>query len=152
LQVGEKFNRYNVESQRGKSKIEKLNYDPLDRALKQLEEGLKLASLESKNKLLRDGVIQRFEYSIDLSCKFIQRYLRHIAQVDESNIRSKKDLFREAAKLKLINDSGAWIGHYNARSETSHVYNNETAQAAFARAAMFLPDARALLESLRNAD
>ncbi len=132
--------------------MEALNYDPLDKALLQLEEGLKLAQLEPKNELLRDGVIQRFEYSMDLSWKFIQRYLRHVAQVEETNIRSKKDLFREAAQLKLIADSGAWIGHYNARNETSHVYNSETAASVFLRAAMFLPDAKALLESLRHAN
>lgn len=131
--------------------MERLNYDPLEKALKQLEEGLKLAQLEPENELLRDGVIQRFEYSMDLSWKFIQRYLKHVAQVEETSIRSKKDLFREAARLQLVADSGDWIGHYNARNETSHVYNSETAKSVFARAAMFLPDGKALLESLRHA-
>jgi nucleotidyltransferase substrate binding protein (TIGR01987 family) len=132
--------------------MERLNFDPLERALKQLEEGLKLAQLEPKNELLRDGVIQRFEYSMDLAWKFIQRYLRHVAQVEESSIRSKKDLFREAARLQLIADSGDWIGHYNARNETSHVYNSEIAATVFMRAAMFLPDAQALLKSLHHAN
>jgi hypothetical protein len=44
----------------------------------------------------------------------LQRYLKTIAQVEESNILSKKDIFREVAHLRLITDAELWIGHYNA--------------------------------------
>jgi nucleotidyltransferase substrate binding protein (TIGR01987 family) len=128
-----------------------LSFDPLAKAIAQLERGLTEIASDPENELMRDGVIQRFEYTMDLSWKFIQRYLKEIVQVDETAIRSKKDLFREAARLKLIADAEAWIGYYEARNETSHTYNSETAQDVFAQARLFLTDARDLLEALRNA-
>ncbi len=130
--------------------MEKLNLESLENALKQLETGIAKTQQNPDDDLRRDGVIQRFEYSMDLSWKVIQRYLKIIAQVNEADIRTKNDLFREAARLKLITDAGAWIGHYEARNETSHVYNRDSAIAVFERAKLFLPDAKALLESLHH--
>ncbi len=127
------------------------NVGPLEKALKQLEAGLDKMKIDPSDELRRDGVIQRFEYSMDLAWKLIQRYLKVEAQVDEASIRTKKDLFREAARLKLIASAESWIGHYEARNEASHVYNLETAIAVFERAYMFLLDAKELLESLRHA-
>ena len=93
-----------------------LNLEPLEKAIAQLHVGIAQSKGDPDNDLLRDGVIQRFEYTMDLSWKMIQRYLKHIAQVEESAIRTKKDLFREAARLKIIIDAEEWIEHYEARS------------------------------------
>ena len=128
-----------------------LNLDPLEKAIEQLKSGIQQSKVDPDNELLRDGVIQRFEYTMDLSWKMIQRYLKHIAQVEESAIRSKKDLFREAARLKIIIDAEAWIEHYEARNETSHTYDPHTAEEVFDRAELFLPDAISLLEVLKHA-
>lgn len=131
--------------------MKKLNFESLEKAIKQLSQGLKEVEKNPDSELMRDGVIQRFEYTMDLSWKLLQRYLKTIAQIDESDLRTKKDLFREAARLKLVADAGAWIGHYEARNETSHVYDSNKAQAVFERIALFLPDAKNLLENLKSA-
>ena len=131
--------------------MEELNLTALENALKQLQEGLDRAKSDPNDELWRDGVIQRFEYSMDLCWKLIQRYLTVIAQVSDSSIRTKKDLFREAAKRDLISNIEAWFKHYEARNETSHTYDKEIAKKVFNRAAVFLPDAKILLESLRDA-
>ena len=128
-----------------------LNLEPLEKAIEQLRSGIKQSLADPDNELLRDGVIQRFEYTMDLSWKMIQRYLKHIAQVEESAIRTKKDLFREAGRLQIIMDPEAWLEHYEARNETSHTYDSQTAEAVFIRAELFLPDAISLLETLRHA-
>ncbi len=123
---------------------------PLEKAIAQLETGLQTTATNPADDLHRDGVIQRFEYTMDLAWKLLQRYLREHFQVQDAAIRSKKDIFREAARLQLIDDAERWIGHYEARNETSHDYNHEKAEAVFERAKMFLPDAQALLEVLRR--
>ena len=128
-----------------------LNLDPLEKAITQLKSGLDQSHADPDNELLRDGVIQRFEYTMDLSWKMIQRYLKHIAQVEESAIRTKKDLFREAGKLGLISNVEAWFGYYEARNETSHTYDPQIAESVFKQAEMFLPDATRLLEALKHA-
>ncbi len=127
-----------------------LNLESLEKAIDQLKSGITQCTGDPHNELLRDGVIQRFEYSMDLSWKLIQRYLKHIAQIDESAIRTKNDLFREAARLRIVSSAEAWIGHYEARNETSHTYDSETAQRVFERAKLFLPDAKELLETLKH--
>jgi hypothetical protein len=63
--------------------MEELNLDPLENALRQLEDGLEKAQMDLTDELHWDGVIQRFKYSMDLAWKSIQRYLRVIAQIDE---------------------------------------------------------------------
>ena len=128
-----------------------LNLDPLEKAIGQLKSGIQQSKVDPDNELLRDGVIQRFEYTMDLSWKMIQRYLKHIAQVEESAIRTKKDLFREAGRLGLITNIEAWFGYYEARNETSHTYDPQIAESVFEQAELFLPDAVSLLESLKHA-
>ena len=128
-----------------------LNLEPLENAVAQLRSGFVQSKADPDNELLRDGVIQRFEYTMDLSWKMIQRYLKHIAQVEESAIRTKKDLFREASRLGLIANVESWFGYYEARNETSHTYDPQIAKSVFKQAEMFLPDAIRLLGALKHA-
>ena len=128
-----------------------LNLEPLEKAIEQLKSGLHQSHANPDNELLRDGVIQRFEYTMDLSWKMIQRYLKHIAQVEESAIRTKKDLFREAGRLGLITNVEAWFGYYEARNETSHTYDPQIAESVFNQSELFLPDAIILLKALKHA-
>ncbi len=125
-------------------------YDSLALAVSQLRDGFAEANAHLDNKLMRDGVIQRFEYTMDLAWKLMQRYLKVIAQVDESVLRSKKDIFREAARIKLIDDAEAWIAHYEARNETSHDYHASKANLVYARIQFFLPDVELLLKAFDN--
>ncbi|MHB1927750.1 MAG: nucleotidyltransferase substrate binding protein [Leptospirillum sp.] len=127
-----------------------LNLEPLEKAIEQLKSGIKQSHAVPHNELLRDGVIQRFKYTMDLGWKLLQRYLKHIVQIDESAIRTKNDLFREAARLGIISSAEAWIGHYEARNETSHSYDSETARRVFERANLFLLDASRFLETLKD--
>ena len=132
-----------------------LEYEPLEKAVSQFEKGIERVqktSVDELDELLRDGAIQRFEYTMDLAWKFLQRYLKSELQVDDSTIRSKKDLFRESARLQLIDDAERWMAHYEARNATSHDYDPEKAAAVLAQAVKFLPDVKKLLETLRSAD
>ncbi len=49
--------------------------NPLENAVRQLAAGLAAANAAPDNELLRDGVIQRFEYTYELSHKTLRRYL-----------------------------------------------------------------------------
>jgi nucleotidyltransferase substrate binding protein (TIGR01987 family) len=131
--------------------MEKLNLSLLKGMIEWLEDGLLQASSKPGNDLYRDGVIKRFVCTMDSCLETIERYLRTIVQVDERNIRTKKDLFREAAEFKLIGDAKAWIGHHEARNKSFYGYEQVTAKLVFQRVIVFLPDAKLLLESLRHA-
>jgi len=131
--------------------LAELHTDALVAALVQLEAGRAEAEAAPHSTLLRDGVIQRFEYTVDLCWKLLQRYLRHIAQVPETDLRTKKDLFREAARRELIADPQTWFDYYDTRNQTSHTYDADIASDIYAHAQPLAADARRLLEVLRDA-
>lgn len=127
-----------------------IDLSPLRLAVASLRRGINRAVTAPADEELRDAVIQRFEYTMDLSWKLIQRYLRE-AGIPESEFRTKRDLFREAARVGLIADPVKWFGYLEARNETSHVYNVEVARAVYEKALSFLDDVVELLERLKEA-
>lgn len=129
----------------------RLSVEALEKAIVRLEEGFSEAERYPELLTVRDGVIQRFEIAMDLSWKLMQRALKDIYQVNEGTLFSKKDIFRQAAKYHLLEDTETWFGHYDARNKTSHIYDSEEAARAFERARAFLVDAKLTLERLRNA-
>ena len=131
--------------------MSRLSVESLEKALARLDEGFADAARYPDLLTVRDGVIQRFEIAMDLCWKLMQRVLKEIYQVDEGTLLSKKDIFRQAAKHRLLDDTEAWLGHYEARNKTSHIYDNEEAGRAFERARAFLADARITLDRLRDA-
>jgi len=115
-------------------------------AVAALEQGL--VEYEQYPQLLtvRDGVIQRFEIAMDLSRQTLVRVLKELFGLEEA--AATKDTFREAAKLGLIADAEAWIGHLAARNRTSHTYDSAIAAQVFANVLIFVPDVRDLLQRL----
>ncbi len=127
-----------------------LQIDSLRKAIAALGEGFAEQAAYPELLTVRDGVIQRFEIAMDLSWKVTSRVLREVYGVQSSDILTKKDIFRQAAKCQLLTDPEAWFGHYDARNDTSHVYDSDIAQQTFERARLFLVDAQALLQRLSH--
>ena len=128
-----------------------LHLDALEAALQQLDAGILEAHVKPDSTLARDGVIHRFANTVDLSCKLLQRYLRDIAQVPETEFRTKKDLFRVAGRMELLADAAAWIDYYEARNMTAHTYDGAVAGQIYRLAAPLARDARLLPQGLRDA-
>ena len=126
-----------------------LDLSALEKAAASLRRGIDRSLAAPEDEELRDAVIQRFEYTMDLSWKLIQRYLR-LAGVPESEFRTKRDLFREAAKMDLVSDPVGWFAYHEARNSTSHIYHAEVAQAVYSKALEFMPDVSDLLNNLKK--
>lgn len=124
---------------------ENLILTPFRKALASLEEVI----AQPKNDFIRDATIQRFEYTYELAWKMIKRHLDWAGFSDTAAL-SRKDLFREAAKIGLIPDPERWFDYNRARNESSHAYNQEIAEDVYKIARDFLPDAAALLAALRG--
>lgn len=122
----------------------KLDLTALHKAVHSLNRAIE----QPKNEFTRDAVIQRFEYTFELSWKMIKRYLKVEAGVEEFNIRN---LFRLAAQHQLLSDADNWFRYNQARNLTSHTYNEITAEETYAIAKQFCPDAKTLLMNLENA-
>jgi nucleotidyltransferase substrate binding protein (TIGR01987 family) len=62
---------------------------------------------------------------------------------------TRRELFRQAAENRLIDDVELWMSFHAARNETSHTYDNETAEEVSETAQHFAAAAQSLLTSLR---
>ncbi len=120
-----------------------LDLTPFSDALAQLDAGLKEALEQPQSELLRDGVIQRFEYSHELALKFIRRALETYFG-DPVDQMTYNDVLRTAAERALINDTKAWFGYRAARNKTSHTYDAAIAAEVFGSALPFLRHGREL--------
>ncbi|MBI2605418.1 MAG: nucleotidyltransferase substrate binding protein [Deltaproteobacteria bacterium] len=121
---------------------EKLDLSSLEKAIRSLDDILK----QPVNPYVRDGVIQRFEYTVELCWKFLQRQLK-ILGVAAGN---PKDVFREAQKSRLIDDPAPWFEFLRYRNLASHAYNDDVAAEVHEAARTFPPFAKKVLASLKT--
>lgn len=124
----------------------RLDVSPLRMALASLD----LALAQPKNEFIRDSVIQRFEYTYELSWKLLKRHLEEDEGVANIDQLTRKQLFRVAFEKGLIRGIEEWFAYHRARNETSHAYNAAIAEEVYDAAGRFAPDARNLLDELER--
>ena len=99
---------------------EKLN--DYKRATSRLNEATKI-QLEAD--IVYDGVIQRFEFTFELSWKLMKMFLEFMGIAD---IKSPRTTIKEAFTYGLIEDGEQWIDMMVDRNKTSHLYDEEEAK------------------------
>jgi len=127
----------------------RIDISPLGDAVRQLEQGLLEAERQPSNELLRDGVIQRFEYTHELAIKFIRRVLETVFG-DDVDRTAYNDLLRTAAERGLIESAETWFAYRAARNKTSHTYDATVAAEVYTAARLFLADAQYFLTHLHD--
>lgn len=75
--------------------------------------------------IIKQGLIQSFEYTHELAWKVIKDYLTHQGN---PNITGSRDATRETFQLGLITDGEAWMDMIKSRNLTSHTYDEDTAK------------------------
>ena len=98
---------------------------------------------------VRSGIIQNFEVAYELSWKMMKRWLETNISAESVDGVTRRELFRQAAENRLIDDVELWMGFHSARNETSHTYDSGTAEEVSEVAGRFVAAAQALLTSLR---
>ncbi len=128
-----------------------LDLTPLQKALESLAFAIDRTEREKPDDMLRDSVIQRFEYTYELCWKMLKRRLKLDAPspeaVDEMSFR---ELIREGAERGLIDDPVAWFNYREKRNLTSHIYDEDIARNVYQAALAFLPDAKSLFAALQK--
>lgn len=89
-----------------------------------LHEGL----FEAGEDLLKEGLIQRFEYTHELAWNVLKDYL---SAQGITGIIGSRDATREAFTNGLIADGHLWMDMIRSRNQSSHTYNETTATAIF---------------------
>ncbi len=123
-----------------------LDLTALRKALISLENALQ----QPKNEYIRDSVIQRFEYSYELSWQALRRFMQENLGRDKVINLNRKDQYRLAAETNLIDDPKLWFEFHDARNSTSHAYGETIAEKVYAAAVRFAPVARRLILELER--
>ncbi len=103
----------------------------------------------AERELMRDGVIQRFEYTFELAWKMLKRYLEEYG-LEKVDSLTNRDLFRVGFEQGLLRDAEPWLAYLKSRNLPSHTYDQATAQAVYQSGKDFLQDARFLLTQIRE--
>ena len=120
----------------------KLKHEQIIKALNQLEksivnfkkidlypEDIDFIEKDDLYLALREFMIQRFEFSVDLFWKYIKRYIEEEMK-KEIELVSPRTVIREACRVKLVSeeDSQKIMEIVDARNMTSHTYKEEIAE------------------------
>lgn len=98
-------------------------------ALARLHEALE-ESKENDSLTIRDGVIQRFEFTTELAWKTLREYL---LTEEITDINSPKRVMSEAYNNDLILDDTGWLQILRDRNSTSHIYDAADAEDIYNR-------------------
>ena len=128
-----------------------LDLSPPERAIERLDEGWARYQRDISDTQIRDGLIQRFEFTYEISHKMLKRYLEitsaNPAQFDGMSFQ---DLIRAGNQQALL--LGAWPDwkrYRHMRSRTCHTSNEDIALEVVAGIPSFLAEARHLLDQLQ---
>jgi nucleotidyltransferase substrate binding protein (TIGR01987 family) len=124
----------------------------LANAIGRLSEGLARHLGEPGDEQLRDGLIQRFEFTYELCHRILRRFIRQgSASPDEVDRMSFQDLIRTANQQGLLlGDWPAWRRYRDQRARTSHIYHADVAREVAAAIPAFLAEAEFLRDELRK--
>lgn len=129
-----------------------LDISSFKKAIHSLERALEKFSLMPDDEFIRDSCIQRFEYTYELSVKFLRRYMEMTepsAEVIEQ--MSFPSLIRTACERGLLlNDWSVWTIYRDKRNITSHTYDETKAAMIVQLLPDFLLETQYLFEKIEK--
>lgn len=110
---------------------------------KKAVERLADATQQPKNEFIRDAVIRRFEFSVELAWKTAKKAMGTATS-------APKDVIREMAQSGYIDDVQLWLNAIDMRNLSSHTYKEDLAEKVYAFAIGFVLPLRALVARLES--
>ena len=114
----------NLPSVRWKQRFE--NYK---KALLQLNEAVEAYDEKSPN-IIKEGVLQRFEFTHELAWKVLKDYLEYEGH---QNITGSRTATRLAFNIGLIEDGQTWMDMIESRNKTVHAYDASILETEFSK-------------------
>lgn len=93
-----------------------------------VDEAGRIANDQFLDDIIKEGLIQRFEYTHELAWNVLKDFLE---QAGNTNIYGSRDATRAAFAADLITDGHLWMDMIKSRNKTSHTYNEATANEIF---------------------
>jgi nucleotidyltransferase substrate binding protein (TIGR01987 family) len=112
-------------------------------ALARLREGVG----KCEDELDKDGVIQRFEFTFELSWKA----LKVILEDEGVPCTTPRESLKEAFRAGIVGDEEILLEMLSDRNKTSHLYNQDESERVFLRIReAYLPEFGKILQSLNE--
>lgn len=100
-----------------------------ERAFLQLQQAVELYGEEAEP-IIKEGVIQRFEFTHELAWKVMKDFLEYEGH---QNITGSRSATKIAFSLDLIEDGQVWMDMIESRNNTVHTYHEEILTREFAQ-------------------
>ncbi len=94
----------------------KQRFSNFEMAFLRLQEAVE--DFENLNRLSKEGLIQRFEYTLELAWKTLKDYL----ESKEEIAKFPKDVVKKSFQANLIEDGEVWMEMLEKRNLLSHTY------------------------------
>lgn len=127
-----------------------LDISTLSSAVDRLAEGLARYELDTTDDQIRDGLIQRFEFTYELCHKMLKRYLMAASpSPDTIEPLPFPELIRMGNEQGLLlSEWKVWRHYRDIRNITSHTYNAAKAREVAEAIPAFLTEAQVLRDRL----
>ena len=129
-----------------------IDISALERSITRLEEGIAAHLGDPLRTLIRDGLVQRFEFTYEIAHRLLRRYLA--LEVGPPDVVSGMNF---ADVIRMGNDHGLLLGDWrrwktyrDMRARTSHSYEEAVALEVVAGIPAFLDEARYLRDRLQE--
>ena len=132
--------------------MENLDLTALENSIKRLGEVLDRYKNAKNDDVIRDSVIQRFEFTYSIALKTLRKYfIERAFIVDDVNKFSFNDMIRTASKMNLIkSDLEKWTKFREMRNLTSHTYDENVALQVVSIVPDFYEEISFLLKNLKG--
>lgn len=131
---------------------ETFSISALENAHKRLCDVLKIFVENENDDIVRDSVIQRFEFTYSIALKTLKKYFEGVAFVMEDvQQMTFNQVIRVANQLDLLHfELDKWTEFRQMRNLTSHTYDEEVARKVVAVVPDFCEEVGYLLKQLRS--
>ena len=93
-------------------------------ALNRLTAVIDIRKQRKLNEFECDSLIKRFEFTFEMAWKLMMSFEKENGII---GILGSKDVVRHAVALGIVENGEVWMDMIDARNQTSHVYDEETA-------------------------
>lgn len=109
--------------------MENLDFTALENSLQRLGKVVEIYKKNPQDTIVRDSLIQRFEFTYSITLKTLRKYfIERAFIVDDVNKLSFNEMVRTAMQLNLLkSDLAKWTEFREMRNLTSHTYDENVA-------------------------
>lgn len=102
----------------------KQRFKNFEAAHAQFKKAIQLSEQRTLSELEKQGLIQAFEFTHEVAWHVLKDYFEHQGN---TQVTGSRDAVREGFQKGLLPDGQVWMEMIKSRNQTSHTYNQSTA-------------------------